>query len=237
MTFRRRPPLGAALAAALAVLAGCNSFGDPIEAIGGRRPAPDEFKVLPRKPLVVPATVAQPGVQPGPLPTPEPGKPSPLDPNPQREAEVALMGREDAGPWPTTTTSLSAGEAALLSAADVAAGGSDIRVQLETDRQAAADAKENEPYEPPTLLELFGFGDDEEDEIDPAVALDAITESQRLQREGLPAPNDPLATAATEGGNEIFETGAPPKNPDIYYESLDRRPANPLTGNNPPAFD
>ncbi|MCL5779143.1 DUF3035 domain-containing protein [Limibaculum sp. FT325] len=232
MSNRRRPPLGTAALAAVLALAGCSQMGDPIEAIGARRPAPDEFKVLPRKPLMV-----EPALASGALPAPEPGKPSPLEPDPAADAVAALMGTE-ATPRPMGTASLSAGESALLGAADAAAASPDIRGQLESDRSAASQADANKPYEPPTLLELVGLGGNEEEELDPAVALDAIGESQRLQREGIAAPSDPRATAATDGeGGELFSTGAPTEDPSTYSDTLGRRPPSPLTGRTEPAFD
>ncbi|MDT8344069.1 MAG: DUF3035 domain-containing protein [Thermohalobaculum sp.] len=237
MTTRRKPPFGPAALIALLALGACGQIGDPIEAIGGRRPVPDEFKVLPRKPLVVPAAVADAtAASAAALPTPEPGKPSPLEPDPAADAVAALTGTA-AAPRPTATTSLSSGEAALLGAASAGATSPDIRVQLETDRTAAAEADAAE-YEPPTVFELFGFGGDEE-ELDPALALDPIAESQRLQREGISAPSDPEAVAPTgtaEEGN--FSTQRPPDNPDIYGDTPGRRPENPLQGRNTtPAFE
>lgn len=229
MTNRRRSPLGTAALLAVLALAGCSQIGDPIEAIGARRPAPDEFKVVPRKPLVVPPTLAQATA----LPTPDPGRPSPLEPDPAADAVAALTGTT-ATPRPTATTSISAGESALLSAADAASSNPEIRTQLESDRLAAETADANEPYEPPSLVELFFGKDEEEEALDPAIALDAIAESQRLQREGVAAPNDPLAAAPTEADAAVKEAPRP------TYDTLQtgRRPPSPIVGRDTtPAFD
>lgn len=166
--------LGAGLIATTALAAGCDRVGNPFEALGRQAPPPDEFAVMERKPLIMPPSLG--------LPEPRPGAPSPLDPDPNRDAAVALLG-SDVRP---VSREVTAGEVALLESADAAAASNDIRVQLTLD-----DRKDNQPYEPPSIFEVLGMSDPSP--TDDTERLQPVTESQRLQREGIAAPNDPLA--------------------------------------------
>lgn len=75
--------LGAAMATALA---GCASETQPrLMNTRAQTSSPDEFMVLPGKPLVMPDDLAQ-------LPQPTPGAPSRTDPTPEIDAIVALGG-------------------------------------------------------------------------------------------------------------------------------------------------
>ncbi|MEM9782486.1 MAG: DUF3035 domain-containing protein [Pseudomonadota bacterium] len=176
------------LSATCAVALGaCGQIGNPLE-VFAQAPAPDEFMVISRAPLQVPAEVQE--KRDASLPRPQPGAPSPLNPDPVSAAESALLGdgtgRNDAS-VPST------GEAALLAAAarerepDL-----DVRAALEADARAAAEAEANAPYQPPTLIELLS-GDDSDG--DPETLVDPIAESRRLQRTGVPAPSDPASAA------------------------------------------
>jgi hypothetical protein len=163
---------------ALLALVGCDRIGNPLVALGTKPPAPDEFQVISRAPLRMPTSVN--------LPEPRLGEPSPLEPNPNRDAVVALLGTEAA---PRAGGS-SVGEHALLSAADVAASNPEIRQTL----AAEADAGTGEPYEPPSIFELIGAV-----EPPPEDAIDAAAEARRLQTEGVAAaPVDPSAMPAIE---------------------------------------
>ena len=222
---RRWPHCPSAILGAALALGACSAVGDPIEAIGGRAPAPDEFMVLPRKPLVVPPTLAA-----GPdLPAPDPGRPSPLEPDPEAAAVAALTG--DATTARTAAGEVSAGEASLLTAARASSASPEIRVQLEEERIAAAEAEADAPYEPPTLGEMFFGSSDDEEAPDPEIVLDPIAESQRLQREGVATPNDPLA--------RVPEEEAPrPRVQSQYDTTRDRRPTPPIVGQGrTPAFE
>jgi hypothetical protein len=171
-------PIG--MTAMLLTLPAC---GNPLEALGAKIPPPDEFQVIATKPLVMPATAA--------LPDPRPGAPSPLDPDPHREAVQALLGTS-ASPVESTSPP-SAGEQVLLSSANAAAASSTIRVQLEEDKiQGEAD----KPYQPPTVGELFTGKKSEK--LDESELLDPVAESQRLQREGYITPVDPNATVEVD---------------------------------------
>lgn len=172
------------MAAVLLSVPACSRIGNPLEALGAKIPPPDEFQVMARKPLVMPATNS--------LPEPRPGEVSPLEPNAQSDAQMALLGAGGSVPG---TGAPSAGEQILLSSANTASASSEIRVQLEEEK---IDEKENKPYEAPSLFATLGLQDgeplDEEQLLDPAV------EARRLQSEGKVAPVDPNATG--EGGTE-----------------------------------
>ncbi|MEM8793204.1 MAG: DUF3035 domain-containing protein [Pseudomonadota bacterium] len=160
----------------LGALTACSSIGNPFDALAKKKPAPDEFAVVARAPLVIPGSTA--------LPEPTPGTPSPLEPDPQRDALVALTGAPGGSLLSNGQTSI--GEEALLSSASAAAATSDIRVQLQQDE---IDADENAPYEAPTVAELL-FGEGEE-EVDEATLLDPDREARRLQTSGVIAPVNP----------------------------------------------
>lgn len=203
----------AAAATLLVALAGCERIGNPFVVLGSKPPAPDEFQVIQRKPLQMPLTDA--------LPVPEPGAPSPLEPDPNRDAVLALLG-VDVLPPPAGT---SPGEQALLSAADVAASNPQIRQTLALDESARAS---NEPYEPPSIFELLGTA-----EAPPEDVIDAAAESRRLQSEGVAAaPIDPSDRPVVEEEEVVVEQ--PSKLPPI---SIDRRPNNRPLSTVQPAFE
>jgi len=174
-------PVG--LTAMLLALSACDTMGDPLDAMGARIPPPDEFQVIVHKPLAMPAAAT--------LPEPRPGAPSPLDPDPHRDALQALFGTS--GSPVVSAIEPGAGEQVLLSSANAAAVSSDIRVQLEEDRIQEEAAK---PYEPPSLGELLSGRKGEK--LDESELLDPVAESQRLQREGYVTPVDPNAAAEVE---------------------------------------
>ena len=187
------------MTAMVLALQACGSIGNPLEALGAKIPPPDEFQVIARAPLMMPRTAR--------LPEPTPGAPSPLDPNPHREAQMALLGTYSSPVVETITPST--GEQVLLSSANAAATSSDIRVQLEEEKIAEA---ENKPYEAPTIGELFGGKNEEK--VDEETLLDPVAESQRLQREGYVTPTDPNAVAdvdeeSTDAPLLNYPTGRP----------------------------
>ena len=171
------------MAAMLLALQACDTIGSPLEAMGAKIPPPDEFQVIVRAPLMMPATTN--------LPEPRPGAASPLDPDPHRDALRALLGTS--GSPVVSTIAPSAGELVLLSSANAAASSGDIRVQLEEEKIAK---EANKPYEAPSLGELLGGGDGEK--LDESTLLDPVAESQRLQRQGNVAPVDPNASAEVD---------------------------------------
>jgi hypothetical protein len=197
MASRIAGPVG--MTAMVLALQACGAIGNPLEALGSSIPPPDEFQVIARAPLVMPATTN--------LPEPTPGAPSPLEPNPHRDAQMALLGTFSSPVVETITPS--AGEQVLLSSANAAAASSDIRVQLEEEKITEA---ENKPYEAPSIGALFGGSSEEK--VDEETLLDPVAESQRLQREGYVTPADPKAVAEVEGESSdepilSYPTGRP----------------------------
>ncbi len=199
-----RMTAAATAAIALLALAGCDRIGNPIQALTSKPAAPDEFQVITRRPLQMPPSVA--------LPVPQPGARSPLDPDPNRDAVVALLGSDTRTVGSGFGAGPSAGEQALLSAADTAASEPEIRTTLATERD---NPRSNEPYEPPTIWELFGGGSPAK----PKDAIDPAAEARRLQIEGVAAaPIDPREVppadeeAAVEPSPYPTTMGGPPRN-------------------------
>jgi len=190
----------------LLALAACDRIGNPIEALGGRIPAPDEFQVVTHKPLMMPLTAE--------LPEPRPGAASPLDPDPHRDAQQALLG--SSGGQVLSAAAPSAGEQILLTSANASTASREIRVQLEQEKIAE---KTNQPYKPPSLFELFGGTGGEK--LDESTLLNPEVEARRLQSEGQVTPVDPNATAEAEKESTApvttFYPPGKPKNP-IKYE-------------------
>lgn len=210
--------LMAVLAVAGIAVSGCETIGNPFEAIAKKKPAPDEFQVLARKPLQMPGSGVSSLRAPGALPTPEPGAVSPLEPTPKADAMAAL------GATPVLSTSVSRGEAALLQAADAASASSEIRVQLS---QENAEREANAPYKPKPIWEVLGVSDDSGPYVDPAIVIDPVEESQRLQTAGLSTPSDPNAKPAEEPEKRVSVRT------QLFYPTPDNRaPRNTFTNTN-----
>jgi hypothetical protein len=188
--IRNAGPIGAV--AMLLALPACDRIGNPLDVIRGDIPAPDEFQVLAHKPLEMPATAD--------LPEPRPGAASPLDPDPHRDAQLALLGSR--GSVVVSSAAPGAGEQVLLSSANAASASSEIRVQIEQDKIRE---EANKPYKPPSLFSLLSSKNVEE--LDETTLLDPAVEARRLQAEGNPTPVDPNA------GAEIEEVRPPPARP------------------------
>ncbi len=97
--MRLRAGIAAGLAAA-AVLGACGSSDQPrLLNLRASGPGPDEFGVLPSKPLEIPASI-------GALPAPTPGGRNLTDPTPNADAVAALGGRAGAGSPPAADGAL-----------------------------------------------------------------------------------------------------------------------------------
>lgn len=159
--------IGTGLAAALALaLAGCGG-GGPLHRLNAGATGPDEFSVIPMRPLAMPATLD--------LPPPTPGGANLADPDPLGDGLAALGGSLGAGP---------AGDAALMTR--VARYGMDpaIRATL-----AAEDAALRG-----RASALSGFNPFGRDRYFPAyarMALDAWAELARFRAAGVPTPSAP----------------------------------------------
>lgn len=171
-----------AVTTALASVSACSAIGNPIDALTAKPPVPDEFSVLARKPLQMPSSVA--------LPEPRLGERSALEPDPSTDAIVALLGQSAVSRVQTA----SAGEGALLSAANAAAEQTEIRRILEAETRAA---KEDKPYEAPSLFDLFS---DDGETLKSEELINPASEARRLQSEGVAAaPIDPADVPETSG--------------------------------------
>lgn len=135
MAAGKRAVLGAL--AAILVLGACNRGAEESPRLMNLRSphdGPDEFAILPTKPLEMPTDFAS-------LPPPEPGARNLVDPNPLDDAVIALGGRPGAG----------TADGALVAAAGRNGVAGNIREQL-----AAEDANFRRNNSPRLLERLFG---------------------------------------------------------------------------------
>lgn len=108
-------------AVAILALAGCGGNGQPsLMNLRSSTQGPDEFGIVPPKPLDMPADLAA-------LPEPTPGGVNRTDPTPLDDAVVALGGQPGAG------SRIPAGDGALYSYASRFGVASDIRATLATE--------------------------------------------------------------------------------------------------------
>jgi len=150
------------------LLAAC---GDkPLHNLDARRNSPDEFLVLPSKPLEAPENYAA-------LPEPTPGGSNRTDRNPQAEAVLALGGRP-------SSSGIPAGDGALVSAASRYGVQGDIRETL-----AAEDEKQRKRAKIFANIKLFPV--DRYAETYERQALDPQDVSTAYRRAGVPTPSAP----------------------------------------------
>jgi hypothetical protein len=169
----------AAMLVGLAVLAGCTRIGGDLSsdgfssALGLKDTTPDEFIVLPRKPLTMPQTIA--------LAEPSPGAPSRVEPTPLADARAALgrQSPQDGGP--------SAAEQALIAAVGADAADPAVREALTTD--GARDLSDS-PY---GLEADFGVELTSITRGEPLTREEQEAEAARLRAQGLTVPNTPEA--------------------------------------------
>ena len=190
---------------AVVVLPGCDRIGSPLDAIGGNRPAPDEFRVVTHKPLNMPGSTA--------LPEPRLGERSPLEHDPNSDARLALTGNAGTA----AGAGSSAGENALVTAAAASAARGETGTALSA---AEADLTSNKPYEPPTIMELLNLeGERAEDVLDPNA------ESRRLSGEGVaPTPVNPNDAPPAEAGEE--DTASSDEKPEGLFPYRNPRKRN-----------
>ena len=141
----------------------------PLHNLDARRQGPDEFLVLPNKPLEAPANYAE-------LPTPTPGGTNRTDRNPQSEAIVALGGRVSDG--------IPATEGALVTAASRYGVEGDIRATL-----SAEDEKRRKRAGILANIKLFPV--DRYAETYERDALDPYAVAAAYRRAGIPTPSAP----------------------------------------------
>jgi hypothetical protein len=154
--------------------------------IGLTQPPPDEFLVVSRRPLERPPVA-------GALPTPQLGAPSRVEPNPESDAQAALLGGTDAPGAADDSVDIeiaasapSASEVALLSATGANA--------VSPVDRAAIPASEPESERIYGLDSFFGYEIDQNPNRDED-ALASREEAERLRGEGVPSPVPPPAPA------------------------------------------
>lgn len=134
---------------------------------------PDEFAILPTKPLEMPDDLAA-------LPEPEPGARNRVDPLPEQDAVAALGGRPERLDSPNTLP----GEGALLAATQRRGTAANIRAVL---AEEDADIRDRNG---PRLLERW-FGTDTYFRTYSDQTLEARNENERLRRRGVRTPSVP----------------------------------------------
>lgn len=155
MMRARRGVIGGALGVAV-LLAACGDSGEPrLRNLTATKSGPDEFAILPPKPLQIPADIAA-------LPEPTPGGSNLTDPNPLDDAVLALGGRPGAG----------GGDAALVTAATRHGVSGTVREDLAAEDRALRDRSR------PRLLErLLGV-----DVYNRAYSNQAVSQQDELER-------------------------------------------------------
>lgn len=150
-------------------LTACGSASH-LHSFGNAGAGPDEFAILPTRPLEMPKSFAA-------LPAPTPGGTNLADPNPVGDALAALGGHEGAG------AAIPAADAGLVSAADRYGVDPAIRATL-AQEDAAMRARRGR------LGILSGSGD-RYYRIYAGMALDAYAELARFQSMGVHVPSAP----------------------------------------------
>ncbi len=164
-----RAGLGIIAGAALLAVAGC--AGDPtLYNLRSDSGGPDEFAVLPTKPLEIPEDVAA-------LPPPTPGAPNRADPTPEADAIAALGGN----PQVLTRAATDAGLIRYTTRYGVQPA---IREDL-----AASDAEFRRANGPRLLERTFGVS--VYTRAYAPLSLDQQAELARFRRAGIPTPSAP----------------------------------------------
>jgi len=169
-----RVPLGAIILIGLVAVAGCSKKG--LRDLRPNGPGPDEFMILPNKPLTAPKDYQV-------LPAPTPGGANLVDPHPKAEAIVALGGKASA----LTPDGVPASDGALVSQASRYGVPANTRVSL-----AETDAKFRKRQSVMTRIRLFPV-----DRYEQAYRRDALSpfeETNRFRRSGFGTPSSPPAT-------------------------------------------
>lgn len=162
----------AAILVAVTGLAGCSNKG--LRDLSDDGPGPDEFMILPVKPLSVPDSFAV-------LPTPTPGGGNLVDPNPTADAVVALGGRASAL---DPNAGIPGADAALVTASSRYGVPADTRASL-----AQSDAEFRKRQARLSSFRLFRV--DRYNQAYRREALDPFAEEKRFRRAGFDTPSAP----------------------------------------------
>jgi hypothetical protein len=173
--------LGIALAATLA-LSACAPKDKQPELLHLRNTAsgPDEFGILPTKPLVLPENLTE-------LPQPTPGGANLTDPTPEADAVAALGGR----PERLAAKGVPAADGALVARADRFGASGDIRTQL-----AAEDLQYRRKHDGRLVERMFNVN--VYFKAYRPMALDQTAELERWRKVGVRTPAAPPSGTAQE---------------------------------------
>ncbi len=161
------------LVSSVLALSAC-AGGDPkLLNLNGRSDTPEEFAILPTKPLQAPADFAA-------LPSPTPGGSNLTDPTPNADAAAALGGRGAA----YAQTGIPASDAALVTRA--ARYGNDPGIRADLAEADLAFRRRNS-----ALFFRRWFGSDQYTKAYRRHALDAFAEVSRLRAAGVQTPSAP----------------------------------------------
>lgn len=166
-----RMPLGVIILAGTVALGGCSSKG--LRQLQPSGPGPDEFLILPSKPLTAPSDY-------GVLPPPTPGGANLVDQNPTADAVAALGGR----PSTLNETGVPASDGTLVAQASRYGVPVNTRAVL-----AEADAKFRKRQGRLTRIRLFPV--DRYEQAYRRHSLDPFTETRRFRRSGIGTPTAP----------------------------------------------
>ncbi|TDK46262.1 DUF3035 domain-containing protein [Antarcticimicrobium luteum] len=167
-------PLGITIMLVTAVsVAGCSSKG--LRNLSAPGPGPDEFMILPVKPLTAPTDYSA-------LPAPDPGAANLVDPTPMADAVVAMGGRAEA----TVPGGVPAADSALISAATRHGVESGVR-----DTLAEADAKFRKRQSRMTRVRLLPV--DRYEQAYRRQALEPFPTNELYRRAGAGTPTAPPA--------------------------------------------
>lgn len=163
------------LAAATLALSGCS---DVREQLGLEKDSPDEFAVIKRAPLEMPANMT--------LPPPNPGTPRPQEDPTIKQAKEAVLGNE-----PRSAQSASASEATLLQQAGANQAQSNIRATVNQETKKLHDRNK------PVAEKLLNIGGDRDQPS--ATVVDAKKELERIRK------NKEEGKRITEGNTPVIE--------------------------------
>ncbi len=169
---RAKPIILLALLAAVG-LSACTRKETPLMNLRSGGSGPDEFAILPTKPLKMPKNLAE-------LPLPAPGGPNLVDPTPSADAVAALGG----SPKYLGSGGIPRGDRALVATAERYGIAPDIRARLE------AEDREFRRTHPPRLLERW-FRLTTYFKVYGPMALDRYAELERMRRAGVRTPEAP----------------------------------------------
>jgi len=166
-----RIPLGAIMLTGALALAGCSGGG--LRQLSPPSAGPDEFLILPNKPLTAPADYNT-------LPTPTPGGLNLVDQNPTQDAIIALGGRAET----PENTGIPASDGILVAQAGRYGVPADTRATL-----AETDAKFRKRKAVLSNFRLFKV--DRYEQSYSRQKIDPFTQASRFRRAGVATPSAP----------------------------------------------